>query len=399
MNFPVVLRELGISLAVSTYQSGQLVLVRTDNDTLNTHFREFSKPMGVAADAGRLAVGTTYQLLELRNIPAVSSKLDPPNKHDACYLPRWSHVTGDIDIHEMAYAGDELWFVNTRFSCLCTIDAEHSFVPRWRPPFVSEYDLTDRCHLNRLGLRDGQPRYVTALGETDTAAGWRANKTNGGILMDIDTSSIVVRGLSMPHSPRWYDGKLWVLGSGNGTLSPVDPDSGALETVAELPGFTRGLAFYGRLAFVGLSQVRETAVFAGIPITDRVQERNCGVWVVNIDSGDTLGFLRFEESVQEIFAVAVLPGIRYPELVIDDQTLLGTSYVLPDAALAELAERVEPSASELEHVDTVLERGNAAYERRDLEQATQFYSQCLELEPSHIPARYNLGVVHVESEL
>jgi uncharacterized protein (TIGR03032 family) len=95
-------------------------------------------------------------------------------------------------------------WVNTRFGCLCTLDAEHSFYPRWRPPFVTAYAPEDRCHLNGLAMVDGRPRYVTALGETDTAGGWRANKRNGGISMDIKTNAVLLHGLSMPHSPRWY---------------------------------------------------------------------------------------------------------------------------------------------------------------------------------------------------
>ena len=129
--------------------------------------------MALAGD--RLAVGT-LQVWEFVNVPAVTAKLDPPGRHDACFLPRSSHVTGNIQIHEMAWAGDELWVVNTRFSCLCTLDGSASFAPRWRPPFVSALAPKDRCHLNGLGMVDGRPRYVTALGETDEPAGWRANK-------------------------------------------------------------------------------------------------------------------------------------------------------------------------------------------------------------------------------
>ncbi|MEB3337281.1 MAG: TIGR03032 family protein [Leptolyngbyaceae bacterium] len=332
-NFADILAQLGISLVVSTYQAGKLITLRADNGVINTHFRVFEKPMGLAADRSRLAIGTAYQIWELRNVPAVTAKLDPPDKHDACYLPRRTHVTGDIDIHEMAYGQDELWFINTRFSCLCTLDPDHSFIPRWRPSWITGYDLGDRCHLNGLGMRDNQPRYATALGETNTPGGWRANKASGGLLIDIPTNQILSRGLSMPHSPRWYGGKLWVLESGKGSLATVDLQSGNLTTVAQLPGFTRGFDFWGPLAFIGLSQIRETAVFSGLPITERLQERICGVWVVNIQTGEIVAFLKFEEAVQEIFAISVLPGIRFPEIIDWDETLLGTSYVLPDQAL------------------------------------------------------------------
>ncbi|MGH2524877.1 MAG: TIGR03032 family protein, partial [Anaerolineales bacterium] len=216
-NLPEMFHQLQISLAVSTYQAGKVILVRADGATLNTHFRAFGKPMGIAADPARLTIGGANTVWYYRNVPAVAPKLEPLGKHDACYLPRRIHVTGDIDIHEMAYDRDgELWVVNTRFGCLCTLDAEHSFYPRWRPSFVSAYAPEDRCHLNGLAMVEGRPKYVTALGETDTAGGWRANKRSGGLLMDIETDQILLRGLSMPHSPRWYQGKLWFLESGQG---------------------------------------------------------------------------------------------------------------------------------------------------------------------------------------
>ena len=81
----------------------------------------------------------------------------------------------------------------------------------------------------------------------------------------------------MPHSPRWYQGKLWVLESGQGSLALVDLQRGTWQTVAQVPRFTRGLDFCGPLAFIGLSQVRETAVFSGIPLVERLKERTCGV--------------------------------------------------------------------------------------------------------------------------
>jgi uncharacterized protein (TIGR03032 family) len=169
-------------------------------------------------------------------------RVEPAGRHDACYLPRSCHVTGDIGVHEMAWAGDELWAVNTRFSCLCTLHPDYSFVPRWRPPFVTALAAEDRCHLNGLAIVDGRPRYVTALGETDTAGGWRADKARGGCLLDVPTGEIVARGLSMPHSPRWHDGRLWLLESGTGQLVVVDPSNGRRSSIAELPGFARGLA-------------------------------------------------------------------------------------------------------------------------------------------------------------
>jgi uncharacterized protein (TIGR03032 family) len=160
------------------------------------------------------------------------------------------------------------------------------------------------------------------------------SKARGGVLIDVDSNKVLLRGLSMPHSPRWYQDNLWLLESGEGSLAQVDLERRSWRTVAQLPGFTRGIDFLGPLAFIGLSQVRESAVFSGIPLVERLRERTCGVWVVNIETGQTVGFLRFEAGVQEIFAVQILRGMRFPELLEWSDERLGTSYVLPDEALA-----------------------------------------------------------------
>jgi len=360
-NFPAILDQLGCSLLVTTYQAGKLVVVRSDRGVINTHFRAFNKPMGMAVAPGRLAIGAAFEIWEFRDVPAVAAKLEPRGKHDACFMPRSSHVTGDIQIHEMAYvkvesrgsrvegqnppapriphpASAQLWFVNTRFSCLATHDPDHSFAPVWRPRFISQLTPDDRCHLNGLGLKDSRPTWVTALGETDTGGAWRENKKSGGILIDIESNEIIARGLSMPHSPRWHNGQLWLLESGTGSLGIIDLNSGKYEPIVQLGGFTRGMEMVGNLAFIGLSQVRETAIFSGIQITERLKEteRTCGVWVVDIQRGQVVAFLKFEEAVQEVFAVALLPGIRFPDLINDNPELIGSSFVLPDEALRDV---------------------------------------------------------------
>ena len=334
-NLVDILDQLGSSLLVSTYQTGKLVAVRKDGAGVNTHFRQFESPMGVDVRGGRLAVGTRSQVFEYHDVPSVTHKLEPKGKHDACFIPRRSHYTGDIRIHEIAYAGEELWLVNTRFSCLCTLDEQHSFVPRWRPPFITAYAAEDRCHLNGLAIVDEQVRYVSMLGTSDAAGGWRENKARGGQIMDVPSSEAVVTGLSMPHSPRWYRDRLWVLESGEGSIGVCDLDTGKVETVAQLPGFTRGLSFLGPLAFIGLSEVRESTTFGGLPLTGRLEERQCGVWVVNIETGQTIAFLRFEDLVEEIFAVHVLPGVRFPEIAEHGSDAVNLTYVVPDEALAE----------------------------------------------------------------
>jgi len=336
--FGALLHELGLSLVVSTYQSGFLIAISGEpSGAVSMFVRMFRSPMGIAIRKGQMALGTKTELWDFRNVQTLARQLEPSSRNDACYLPRRIHVTGDIRVHEVGFAGDELWLINTRFSALCTLDAESSFVPRWRPPFISLYAAEDRCHLNGMTIIGDRVRYVSALGTTDTAGGWRANKAGGGVLLDVDSGEPVLRGLSMPHSPRLHDTRFYILESGKGTIANADLAAGRVETIAELPGFTRGLAFAGPYAFVGLSQVRESNIFGGIPLTDRVAERECGIWAIDLRTGQVAGYLRFEGTIHEIFDVQALHGVRYPAFTDLSDKLVVSSFAVPDEALHEFA--------------------------------------------------------------
>ena len=313
-HFLPLLAQLRASLLVSTYQAGKVAVIGVDGNELKISFHHFQRAMGVAVKPGCIAVGTRNLIWFLRNAPEIAPQLEPKGRHRGCFLARKCYVTGEIQSHELAWVGDDLWVVNTLFSCLCTAHDSYSFIPRWRPPFISALAAEDRCHLNGLALVDGQPKYVTAMAESDTPGGWREKKESTGCLIDVPSGQTVARGFAMPHSPRVYGGRLWLLDSGRGRLVQVDPATGKAELVAHFPGYTRGLAFCGSLAFVGLSRIRETSVFSGIPIAAKRDELKCGVAVVDLASGRVVAFLVFTSVVDEIFDVQVLPGMPWPAL-------------------------------------------------------------------------------------
>lgn len=343
--FAGLLEGLGITLLVTTYQAGKLMAVRGHAGRVSTLLRGFERPMGLAVDgSGRFALGTRHQVWFFRNDTDIGRQLPPAGKHDACYLPRLAYVTGDIRGHELAWVEDELWIVNTFFSCLCTLDPAYSFVPRWHPPFLAAPVPGDHCHLNGLAVADGKARYVTALGETATPEGWRPTKADGGIIMDVTSGAVLSRGLSMPHSPRLHAGRLWVLESGTGRLQTVALDTGRHTTVAELPGFTRGLAFFGPYAFVGLSKIRETSTFGNLPIAAKGMDLRCGVWVVEWRTGRVAQFMQFEAGVEEIFAVEVLAGARFPEIVGFQEDTIQGAFVVPPANVPGRQRATEPRA-------------------------------------------------------
>jgi uncharacterized protein (TIGR03032 family) len=314
-SFVEVLRQARCSLLVSTYQAGKLISIGVDSDALRFSLHEFDQAMGVALGRDQIAVGTRGQVWFLAESSQLAPSIPPTGTYDRCFLARSASVTGGIQCHELAWVDDgddepQLWVVNTLFSCLCTLHPEFSFVPRWRPPFVSQLAAEDRCHLNGLALRDGRPASVTVMARSDEAAGWRADKNRTGTVLDVASGEVVTEGLAMPHSPRWHRGGLLVLNSGHGTLESVDSRTGEREAVASVPGYARGLACYGNLAFVGLSRIRETAVFGGVPIAEHHEDLMCGVGVLDLNTGRTVATLVFESGIEEIFDVQVVPEAR-----------------------------------------------------------------------------------------
>jgi uncharacterized protein (TIGR03032 family) len=329
-SFADLLHRLGASLLVSTYQANKLLAVRAAGGAgISTLVRTFDRPMGLAAASGRLAVGTRQEVWFFRNAPDIAPQVEPAGLHDACFVPRSAHVSGDIAVHDLAWAEEDLWVVNTRFSCLCTLHPDYSFVPRWRPPFVTALTAEDRCHLNGLAIVERRPQYVTVLGETDSANGWRANKSRGGCLMEVTSGEVISRGLSMPHSPRWHDGRLWLLESGTGRLLLVDSTTGRRQPIAELPGFARGLALAGPYAFIGLSKIRASSTIDGVPLADRRERLKCGVAVVDLRSGQVAAYLEFLTAVEEIFDVQLLPGLRFPEVIGFQRETIQHTFVVP----------------------------------------------------------------------
>ena len=324
-DFVAILRHLGGSLLISTYAAGKVVAVGTDHDGLTIDLTNFSKAMGIAVATDRLAVCTRDVIWMLQDAGDLSRSIDPIGQLDRAFLARTAFYTGDIAGHEMAFGGDgQLWIVNTLFSCLCTTSGQFSFVPRWRPPFISQLAPQDRCHLNGMAFDPaanegrGHPVAVTAIAATDGPRQWRDHKSGGGVVIDVATGRTIADGLCMPHSPRVHrshPGKLFVLDSGRGQLKSIDRTTGEVRLIADYPGYGRGLAITDQFAIVGMSRARETSVFGGVPICDDPAAMRCGVVIVEIDSGRSVAYLQFNAGVDELFDVQFLPDSRRPALI------------------------------------------------------------------------------------
>jgi len=311
--FVPILRHLGCSLLASTYAAGKVAAIGSGDDGLRLGFSNFQQAMGIAVGPRGLAIGGPHLIWFLRRAGGLSPQIEPHGRYDQGFLARESFVSGNIQVHEMGWGqSDELWVVNTLFSCLCTLHEDYSFVPRWQPRFITELAPQDRCHLNGLAMVDGQPKYVTVLGESDSQRGWRDHKSSGGLLIDVESGETIARGFCMPHSPRLYRGQLYLLDSGRGRLVTVDPTSGAFEVVTQFPGYGRGMSMHGQYAFIGMSKARETSVFGGVPICEDRSAMRCGIVIVDLVAGKSVAYLEFQAGIEELFDVQVLPGTRSP---------------------------------------------------------------------------------------
>ncbi len=309
------LAEQKVSLAFTTPPLKLFLIgVKSDN-SLSVFERTFNRCLGIAATNNALYLSTRYELWKLENALPVGQLIE--GGYDRQYIPRLAYRTGFLGIHDVTVdRNDRVIFVNTRFGCLATISDRYSFVPLWHPPFLSQILPGDRCHLNGLALRDGLPAYVTSVSNTDEFDSWRDLRRNGGCVTDIATNEIVLTGLSMPHSPRWYRDRLWLTNSGTGQFGYANMQTGRFEPVSFAPGFLRGLCFVGDYAVVGSSKPRHGDIYSGLDLDDALREHDeeprLGIFIINVRTGEIEHWLFIEGTLRELYDVVALPHVRQP---------------------------------------------------------------------------------------
>lgn len=312
------LHQTGTSLTFTTYQAGKIFMIGAHEDTrLSIFERTLDRCMGLCTSPSTILVAGRHQIYRFEN--ALADGEIAPGGHDRHYLPQLSYFTGDLDVHDLLVDGTgQVMFANTLFNCVATVSASHSFKPVWKPPFIRGLAAGDKCHLNGLAVRDGALRYVSVTGVTDQADGWRDQKLDGGAVLDVRDNSFVARGLSMPHSPRWYRDRLWLHDSGTGRFGFIDLDRGVFEAVAFCPGYLRGMCFIGDHAVISLSKPRGSDAYDGLVLQHILDERNltarCGLYVINLETGRIDHRLLMDNIVDEIYDVCVLPGARRPSM-------------------------------------------------------------------------------------
>lgn len=293
--FHGILEELRCSLIVSAYHSGKVITLSSGANGITHEEIAVNRPIGVAVNGDKIAIAAKDALVILEQ--QGSDRL----------LPTSTYRSGEMNYHDMAWGADELWMVNTKYCCLSTADPSFQIVPRWQPSFISASRPEDRCHLNGLAMYNGEPLYTTALGATDTPEGWRSGRSSGGVIIHVPTGEIAVHGLSMPHSPRIFDGTLYALNSGTGELLLVDPQRGTFDSMARLPGFARGMARCADYLFVGLSKLRQSRTLRDLPLDEQKDQLICGIAAIQLSEGRVAALCQFIEGCDELYDVHMLP--------------------------------------------------------------------------------------------
>lgn len=324
-----LLHELGISLILSTYQAGKVIILSSDGSKMTQLVRDFSRPMGIALKGNMMALAGALGVTVFRTDPVLAATYpEKPNTYDAFYFPTVMFRTDYVDMHDIAFTNKGLVGVNTAFSCLCRLDAQFSFNPIWKPSFIEKFVPGDLCHLNGMATDDqGNIRLATAFGKTDSREGWRKNKLTGGILIDVQTNDILLEALPMPHSPRIYNKETYLLLSATEQLVKVDIKKGIYEEVAKVDGFIRGLSFFKDYAFIGVSKLRKTHTFSDLEIADK--EIRAGVVIVSLKTGEVVGDIKYSSGVEELYDVCVLEGFRRVNILNYQQSLNYRALITP----------------------------------------------------------------------
>jgi uncharacterized protein (TIGR03032 family) len=330
--FSAWLAASNCTLAITTYQAGKLLFIGWNGKQPTLNARSFERVMGIDTkdDLLVLASDTEIRFFQNSSTLAIDFLPEQPNHYDALFLERTIFHTGDLFIHDLAFTEDNLCFVNTRFSCIATVSNQYSFIPIWQPPFIKQLEPGDLCHLNGLAVQNDKLKSATAFGISSSPGGWRENKASGGIVIDIPTNEIIATDLSMPHSPRWYQGELWVLNSGKGQLLRLSKSAEPPELICQLPAYLRGLAFHGDTAIVGLCKIREKKIFGGLPIEGQGNELICGIALVNIKRGICEGIFEFTAGVEEIYDIRVLPDIHKASIYEREHPMTEGAFTAPD---------------------------------------------------------------------
>ncbi|MDQ7784128.1 MAG: DUF4915 domain-containing protein [Desulfomonilaceae bacterium] len=315
-----ILEESGITLLVTReYEHLLLALCVDEASRPSVTMMRMPHPSGLTVDRSRgvVHVASTRnpnQIFDLVPSRGVMQRLDVRGEPflDSVLLPmRTRFLPGCLYVHELAMIGDELYANSVGQNAIVRLSPSGNHTRVWWPKCIEtrEGPVFGRNHLQLNSIAAGdtlEESFFSA--STDEVSDVRPGDPvfpvdRRGVIFSASSREPVVRGLTRPHSARNYAQRIWVDNSGYGEVGYVD--AGRFQPVNRLPGWTRGLSFFGRIMFVGTSRVlpRFSAYAPGLD----AREAQCGIHALDVMSGEILGSIVWPYGSQ-IFSVEWVPS-------------------------------------------------------------------------------------------
>lgn len=166
-----------------------------------------------------------------------------------------------LDIHDIVIWRDYLLITNTQKNCIYVLDPtdeKYNILYTYYP--FGERNI-DSIHLNGLCVIDNDI-YFVCWGDLFKSSEWK-NKAGGGFVCRISdgwqSNSVVIGGLSCPHSLKYANGCLYIIESLGGHLNVYDTIDTRFHRKARYKlefSFPRGFAIFDNKVYIGSSANR-----------------------------------------------------------------------------------------------------------------------------------------------
>ncbi|MGH2362612.1 MAG: DUF4915 domain-containing protein, partial [bacterium] len=264
-----ILAETGLTLLVTREYEHLVMAMRAAANGPVISYMPMPHPSGLVVDRARGVVhiastrnpNQVYDFMPVTDLtPRLDVKLEP--LRDRPLVPvRSRFFPGCLYMHDLALIQGALHANAVGENAVVRLYDDGQYERVWWPRCI-ETDSGRMFGQNYIQLNsiaagtDLSTSYFSASADRPSAR--RPGHKNlpvdkRGVIFSGATREPVARGLTRPHSARLYNGRVWVNNSGYGELGVVE--NGGFAPVARLPGWTRGLCFYGQIAFVGTSRV------------------------------------------------------------------------------------------------------------------------------------------------
>ncbi len=320
-SFISLLQKQKISLLISREYENILIMLTASKGKLTQSFFPLAHPSGIAVhpSAKQFYVASTRnpnRIVEFSRASSEHKRIESPeSKVEGKWMPsRVKFYPGATYLHDLAFMGEDLYANSVGFNGVFKVNLS---IPEqepilWCPPSLNNAGVADMSanylQLNSIAAgKTLQESCFTASCEKPQSfrPGHKKFKVDGkGVVFDSSSGKVIAKGLTRPHSARWYNDKLWLCNSGYGEVGYVEGER--LKVVAKLPGWTRGLHFSKDILFVGISKILPGFEHYAPGIT--AGKELCAVYALSPHTGQILGDIVFP-SGNQIFGIESLPEI------------------------------------------------------------------------------------------